>query len=44
MLLAVVAIAAAVLARSGRGTGSAVLPTIGGDTWPPVPVKDARRV
>jgi hypothetical protein len=25
-----------------RPTGDGLVPSIGGDTWPPVPVKDAR--
>jgi hypothetical protein len=43
LLVLVLAVVALVVARLrdpvGRHTG--VLPSIGGDTWPPVPVKDA---
>jgi hypothetical protein len=38
--VAVVAVVA-VVRRPGR-PGGTVVPAIGGDTWPPVPVKDTR--
>jgi len=41
-LLAALVVGAA--ARRRTGTGAGVLPVIGGDTWPPVPIKDARSV
>ena len=41
LLLAVAALVGRKLAGPGTATGSFV-PAIGGDTWPPVPVKDVR--
>ena len=39
--LVLVAVAAAVLRRSApAGRHAELLPPVGGDTWPPVPVKD----
>jgi len=38
LLALAIAVVAGVTRRSGTGTG--LLPAIGGDTWPPVPVKD----
>ena len=45
LVLAVLSAAAVLVGRrfaSGGGPGSDFLPSIGGDTWPPVPVKDVR--
>jgi len=44
IVLAVVVALVAVVARRSRGggTGGGLFPPIGGDTWPPVPVKDLR--
>jgi hypothetical protein len=47
VVLAVVATALALAARKWGDPGSGdleLVPTIGGDTWPPVPVKDSRAV
>ena len=41
LLLALLATVVVGVTRRGR-SGSGLLPVIGGDTWPPVPVKDAR--
>ena len=41
MLLALLAAVVVGAARRGR-TAEGLIPVIGGDTWPPVPVKDAR--
>ena len=43
VVLAAIAVAVLVARRSGN-TGGGVIPVIGGDTWPPVPVKDTRPV
>ena len=40
-LLAALVVAVARALAPGHGDGG-VLPAIGGDTWPPVPVKDVR--
>jgi len=44
VVVAVLATASAVARRRVRGTprGAGIVPVIGGDTWPPVPVKEAR--
>ena len=45
ILPVVVVAAVAVLVvrrRHAAGRGGDLLPSIGGDTWPPVPVKDTR--
>lgn len=44
LLIALVALVAVVVARAlgPGGSGEGLVPAIGGDTWPPVPVKDAR--
>jgi hypothetical protein len=46
LFVALVAAVAVVVARAlgPGGSGDGLVPTIGGDTWPPVPVKDARPV
>ena len=43
LLLAVLSAVAVLVGRrvaAGSGAGPEFLPSIGGDTWPPVPVKD----
>jgi hypothetical protein len=42
LLIALVAVAVVAVARAlgPGGPSDRLLPTIGGDTWPPVPVKD----
>ncbi|HEY5109724.1 MAG TPA: hypothetical protein VII96_08980 [Acidimicrobiales bacterium] len=44
LLVALLAAVAVVVARAlgSGGADGGLLPAIGGDTWPPVPVKDAR--
>jgi len=46
VVLALVAGVASALARALRpeDAGHGLVPSIGGDTWPPVPVKDSRPV
>jgi hypothetical protein len=41
LMATVVAVVTRAFGSGGSGTGT--VPTIGGDTWPPVPVKDPGR-
>lgn len=42
LVVAAVAVGTVVIVRRRSHAGRELLPVIGGDTWPPVPVKDVR--
>jgi len=43
LLLAATSLIVAFVTRQKVSADGGLLPSIGGDTWPPVPVKDSRR-